>query len=148
MADQRIRRWGEDMPSSGSYGDSFEDYIRDLVTLGAPNYDMWRPYFEFDIELMTARFDSDNPFIRSLARDQVRELSKRFLDSTAPMWVREQILSRVIKMYLNGGDARIADAFSEFVSDRVRRPDMYLVLEDMMEKSELVLGTFAGAVMS
>lgn len=78
------------------YDDSVEDYIRSLVELVIPDYEIWRPYFEFDIEYMIDLLRSPNKDRNASGGLRIFELASRFLDESLPLWVREKILERMI----------------------------------------------------
>jgi len=135
------------MSSSGCYGDSVEDYIRDTVELVSPQYAKWRPYFEVDIQRISDGLDEACSRADSWAAVSVEELAARFMDPSLPLWVRDAILKRVVQARVSGHTALfncfIGEALQFLVEPRTSR--LALVgLQDMIRRSPLAKRIFEG----
>ena len=102
------------MSSDGCYGDTIEDYVRDLVHVVIPNYDLWRPYFEFDMQQLVSRSSTHAEEDKLWVDKKIDEHCARFFDPGIPLWVKEQQVRRFVAMYANG-NGHVADAFMEKV---------------------------------
>lgn len=132
------------MSSSGCYGDTIEDYIRDTIEVVVPEYEMWRPYFEFDVQSIIENYTGFRKKAQYKAREQIGLLLERFIDEDLPIWVREKVLER-IALFIDTGHEAIFNHFMQSLLERMES-DMSVSyrVRALALQSELVRTIFEG----
>lgn len=121
-----------------------EDFLCSLIELAAPDYELWRPYFEFDIIRLSEDLTGDLGLQDQRASLRLKDIAMRFLDSSVPLWVRETIIHRLLRVKKDGVAMMFLSNVIHIANDNPS--SCGVALRDMCRESLLVEAVFKGAL--